>query len=66
MATAEAERFILPKDDFMKLNRRQVGANMLPNPTQNPPSPAGQPLQQPAGQPPHHLALASGTYEGGK
>ena len=52
MATAEAERFILPKDDFMKLNRRQVGANMLPNPTQNPPSPAGQPRQPPAGQPP--------------
>ena len=29
MNTAETERFILPKDDFMRLNRRQVAASMM-------------------------------------
>ena len=30
MSQAEAERFVLPKEDFMKLNRRQVASMMSP------------------------------------
>ena len=42
MKTAETERFILPKDDFMRLNRRQAAAHMMsPGTVVRPPAPPG-------------------------
>ena len=43
MKTAETERFILPKDDFMRLNRRQVAASMSSPGPVRPPAPGVRP-----------------------
>ena len=51
MSRAEKERFILPKEDFMRLNRRQVGAGVMSpgSPSPRMASPAG--VNTPAGTP---------------
>ena len=78
MRAAEQERFVLPKEDFMRLNRRQVAATLAPSapapPTPSAPPPAaaqrgrgrgrGRPSAAPA--PPPTKLLSPGQTPGKK